>query len=877
MKSRTAFIVPSPHWDGEWYWSKERFRIRLVQLIDDLLEIFEKNPEYKYHMLDGQTAPLEDYLEVKPWKRETLKRLIGEGRLIIGPWYLQPDTFLASGESIVRNLMIGDRMGKEFGKIAKIGYLPDSFGHIDQLPQILKSCGINEFFFTRGMNEEIENIGCEFIWKAPDGSEVYTTYLTDGYYGAGGLGFEDPFTDFRYLKPDPEVALRKITEMLEKMKHDYRSDTLLLFNGSDHTSAQNELPELLEHLNRNIPDVDFVFSTLREYIDRRNLPGETLPVYSGEFTGQHIHVIIKSVYSTRMYMKQANFRCQSMLEKYAEPFSTMNNILGGADLSDTIDHAWKLLVQNHPHDCITGCSIDQVHKDVMNRYEKVNDIGDYVMHKSFEQLAKNFATNERDGEPILFFNPNNAAYNGVVTSKLYFENAISANDVMRKYTLVNGMNEQVPFFVSNVGTESVIELNNWKTLHVVELKVFAALPALGFIVLYFAKGKQEEQAARVGITANTLENEFYKVTVQDNGSLSVLEKETGKTYDGLNVFEDTEDDGDEYTYSFVEESHTVTTNDAKAKISIAEKSGISGTLKIQIDLRLPAELDSSRRKRSKRTVANRITSFVTVSAGSRRIDIRTEFENNAKDHRLRALFATGFTEYINYADGHFDIVERKKHYPERPTERGKIEYYATQPQTNFTSLVCGDAGVTIANKGLPEYEIVKDNSVIAITLLRCVGWLNKQDLMTRWRMAGPDIATPDAQCLGKHAFEYSIILHSNDILSASREASAFCHPVFSKQIAACGGALRSGMSLLELPDTVVASAVKVAENRKGFVVRVYNLSGEACSAKLRTFLPYAKCFLTDSLENILSEPVREGDRLSLEIGAHKIVTLYFET
>jgi mannosylglycerate hydrolase len=877
VKSKTAFVVPSPHWDGEWYWSKERFRIRLIQLIDDLLEIFEQNPEYKYHMLDGQTAPLEDYLEVKPGKREQLKQLITDGRLIIGPWYLQPDTFLASGESIIRNLIIGDKMGKEFGNISKIGYLPDSFGHIDQLPQILKSCNINEFFFTRGMNEEYDTIGTEFLWRAPDGSEVYTTYLTDGYYGAGGLGFEDPFTDFRYQKPDPQVALRKISEMLEKMKHDYTSDTLLLFNGSDHTSPQKELPELLRYLNDNIPDVDFVFTTLRDYITNRNLPAEHLPVYTGEFTGQHVHVIIKSVYSSRMYMKQANFQCQSMLEKYAEPFSTINKMFSGADYSDPIDHAWKILVQNHPHDCITGCSIDQVHKDVMNRYEKVQEISDYVMHKSFEEFSRNFKTNEQEGEPLLIFNPNNSTFTGIVTSKVYFDHDISLKHILKTYTVVNGSNEHVPFSVSRIYEESVIELNNWKTYHVVELKILTSLHPLGFSVVYFVHGKQEQQTAQVAITPTTLENDYYKVTVQDNGGLRIYDKECGKEYCDFNVFEDTEDDGDEYTYSFVEESHTITTRDAKAKISVAEKSAITGTLKIQIDLKLPAELDRSRRRRSKKLVNNRIISSVTLTAGSRRIEIKTEIENNAKDHRLRALFATGFSEYKNYADGHFDIVERKKHFPVKPTERSKVEYYATQHQTNFTALTCDRNSVTIANKGLPEYEILKDQSTIAITLLRCVGWLNKQDLMTRWRMAGPDIATPDAQCQGKHTFDYSIILHTNDMYHSYREAYAFCHPVFSKHIAVHEGSLTAGVSLFELPENISISAVKVSENRKGFVVRLYNMTGEACSAKIKTIVPFRKCYRTDSLENILTEPEMEGEYLLVPIGAHQIITLFYET
>ncbi|MCK4961620.1 MAG: hypothetical protein KAS19_03995, partial [Anaerolineales bacterium] len=176
-------IVPHTHWDREWYLPFQSFRIKLVHLIDMLLDILDHDPAFTHFTLDGQTIILEDYLEIRPERESDLIRHIRSGRLLIGPWYILPDEFLVSPEATVRNLLQGGSLCDRFGARMDIGYLPDPFGHIGQMPQILLGFGIEMAAFRRGLADE----PCELWWQAPDGSRVLTAYLRDGYDNAARL------------------------------------------------------------------------------------------------------------------------------------------------------------------------------------------------------------------------------------------------------------------------------------------------------------------------------------------------------------------------------------------------------------------------------------------------------------------------------------------------------------------------------------------------------------------------------------------------------------------------------------------------------------------------------------------------------------------
>ena len=270
-KKFVAVVVPETHWDRAWYMTFQEFRIKLVALVDNLLKILMKDSRYKCFTFDGQTIVLEDYLEIYPEREEELKKLISSGRILVGPWYVLPDEFLVSGEALIRNLMLGHEAGRRFGKVMKVGYLPDPFGHISQMPQILQGFGIDSFIFMRGMPQT--DLGTEFIWEAPDGeTSVLAVFQIEGYCNGSLLGYPVVWGDKSRYRFDIESALKQITEQVEKLSSESNSSYLLLNNGCDHIEAQPEIPDIIEIANRKLRNVRLLHGSFIDYI--RYVKGE---------------------------------------------------------------------------------------------------------------------------------------------------------------------------------------------------------------------------------------------------------------------------------------------------------------------------------------------------------------------------------------------------------------------------------------------------------------------------------------------------------------------------------------------------------------------------------------------------------------------------
>ena len=231
--SLTLYIVPHTHWDREWYLPFQEFRIRLVHLMDRLLEILGNDGTYKHFMLDGQAILLEDYLQIRPDCAAEITRFVRLGRLAIGPWYALPDEFLVAPESLVRNLMLGDRVCSRFGAKMRVGYVPDPFGHVSQMPQILQGFGIETAAFRRGLAEE----PAQLWWDAPDGSRILVCYLRDGYDNAA------------HLPTDPDAFVTRIRSIRDSLAPHVVNGHVLLLAGTDHQEPQPELPELIAYAN----------------------------------------------------------------------------------------------------------------------------------------------------------------------------------------------------------------------------------------------------------------------------------------------------------------------------------------------------------------------------------------------------------------------------------------------------------------------------------------------------------------------------------------------------------------------------------------------------------------------------------------------------
>ena len=263
--ARTVSIVPHTHWDREWYAPFQQFRLRLVELLDELLPRLEADPSYRHFLLDGQLAAVDDYLEVRPEEAARLIRLNRSGRLAMGPWYTLPDEFLVSGETLVRNLRLGLSRAATLGGAMDVGYLPDMFGHVAQMPQILRSFGFEHAVVWRGVPAAVDRSA--FIWTAPDGSSVRAEYLPEGYGNGARL-------------PDrAEDLLRLIDDFV--VTHDATLvGPVLWMNGSDHVVPRPWLGQVVAEANELQDDYELVVRPLAEHL--ADGPTADLPAWQGE-------------------------------------------------------------------------------------------------------------------------------------------------------------------------------------------------------------------------------------------------------------------------------------------------------------------------------------------------------------------------------------------------------------------------------------------------------------------------------------------------------------------------------------------------------------------------------------------------------------------
>ena len=360
-------VVPHTHWDREWYLPFEQFRLRLGAVVDGVLDTLERDPSFTSFTLDGQAIVLEDYVEVRPENAERLEALLAAGRLEVGPSYVLPDEILVGGESLVRNLLLGRRVCRRFGvEPSGAGYLPDSFGHPAQLPQILAGFGIRTFLFSRGMGDEIEDLGVVFRWRAGP-AEVVACQMLPHY---------DNFARLTWFN-DAEERVRAIVDYFAETLTGAGQDEIILANGSDHLPIEPELPAIIAGLGEKF-GADF---RIGRY-DEHNPAPDGLPVYEGELVGSRLQNVLRGVNSTRVYLKQANERAETRLLSI-ETAAALRTLRGDAPFpAADLRLAWRDLMRNHPHDSICGCSCDEVHRDMVVRYEQLHRTLDYVGRES---------------------------------------------------------------------------------------------------------------------------------------------------------------------------------------------------------------------------------------------------------------------------------------------------------------------------------------------------------------------------------------------------------------------------------------------------------------------------------------------------------------
>lgn len=884
-----AHMICHTHWDREWYLTREEFRTKLVRLIDGLLDIIETVPEYVSFMLDGQTIAIEDYLEIKPYRRGELFGALKSGKIICGPWYILPDELLISGESHIRNYMKGTEVVKECGGKMETAYLPDSFGHPAQMPQIVEGLGMNTMVFWRGVSHAVEKT--EFYWESPfSDARILCVHMPHGYGNCGNLS------------GDMDVTVPRVQELMESLGARSTTDLVLLMNGSDHIVGQKDIGRIVEQLNQQLTGCHIVLSTMEDYLKelKENL-GE-LPVFSGEFRSGERSMLLGGTLSTRIYLKQKNDIVQNKAERYLEPMFAIEALGGGQyDSKGYLDYIWKKILENQPHDSICGCSIDEVHREMMSRYACVEQLEDTLMSDFVVRGEKRDSSDHGRRAGIYLFEPTPRSAPSYAEIDIYLDEMLVQEVNFTKSVIVD-YEDQIQHPEMPYGIRITDEKGR-EIPHVI-LKAEKAYDTLyqdhtspeiykvnkiraGILLPEFTYGCHQLFVEPAGAEPDTrtisreawIENEYYKLEFRGN-ELVLLDKQTEQEYEGFAKLSDQGDAGDEYTYSWPETDKEYGMEACELSVEKETVGELAQSLILKGNFRIPKELKENRKERSEEFAACPFQFRLTLVRGVNRIDCHMELDNRAKDHRLQVQIPSGVRSDSSEA---YDIFNITEHPVEIPVPEEWMEYpQSAHPTHGYITVHDQERGVSIGTKGLTEYEAVQTEKTTAIrlTLLRCVGWLSRTDLLTRHGNGGWTIETPEGQCLGKHSFDFCVTYHDDQTQKAFDMIEKYRYPSYLKSMKE--GTYNRwisdeiGRMVGSLPEGVQLSALKPSEDQRGVVLRIYSISETTQKISLPVSGSVRNVWIADLTEKRKEKlDVQEGTA-DFQIASKQIMTLYLE-
>ncbi len=851
----TIYLFNSTHWDREWYQYFQGFRWRLAEVGDDLLEKLENNPEFTHFTFDGQTIVLEDYLEVCPENEERLRKLIKDKRILIGPWYVMPDEYIVSGESLIHNMLIGAGLCKKYEtEPMRYGYICDIFGHTAQMPQIFAGFNIKGVLLGRGTNEE--DYEAHFLWEAPDGTKSITFKLPDKY----GYG------DFlqQIIRRGGETKEEKLASLKKLIEYERsRSDlpVVLLMDGNDHQPIHTELLEYKALIEELYPKAKVEFADLEQMANELEAYTGMMKTHKGEindtahYRNVYAHLITNTL-SSRYDLKSQNDICQTYLEKWTGPMVALTSVFGKKPIRRSMyDLAYKFLIQNHPHDSICGCSIDQTHRDMYYRFDQVKEISLETREYGIQSLTDN----PEPGNNMLLSVMNSLPYarKEAVTVDLWFDVNYPDRyfepfgyEQINSFYILDEKGNQVPYKVIGINRgKRTVRTGQMMTgdRHTVVFE--ANLPACG-IAKYIIKPAGDEQAVRYFDSLVTgehrAENEFTAIEINGDGTIDITDKRTGERYSRQLTFVDDGEIGDGWFHCAPVSDSKFLSTGAQTVIALLEDTPAKCTFMLEKRMYIPGgvtrnnELNPDIRRDGEYKLLT-LKTKVTLKRSSPLVFIDLTIDNQSKDHRLRLAIPTGVTEDRYFASEAFCVVERKVSLPkEREMWREACQH--EKAMTYFAYKRQNDRGLAfISGGGLHEVGAFDDvDGTLTVTLMRCIG------------KAEPAQVSVDGQLLGEWDYHFALMpLCKGDTDADMHRESECIASGYIYRDDFCGDisfASLSFMSLTSDDDSVCYSTLKPAEDGNGIIVRVVNMSNKRSKAKLSFAKGISKAFITNLAE-----------------------------
>ena len=886
---KKVFVVPHTHWDREWFFTSDQAKVYLLKDLKDVLDHLEASGQYGSFLLDGQSSLIEDYLNWRPQERKRVEKLVKEKKLILGPWYTQTDQYLASGESIINNLRIGMKQSDELGGHMNIAYVPDSFGQESSMPQIYQQLGIDDAVLYRGFSLD-DTKQSEFTWQGEDGSEISVFRMACGYF-IGGVVDETKLAQLMTEEPFKTVVDQAST------------DNVLFPNGSDMAPLRFDLPEFIERLNQaNKGKFTFEVASLEDYITAVKEAKPELRLITGEQDCGKDMRVHKSISSSRADLKALNTKLQNYLANVVEPVLALGSYFGLPYPAKTLEDLWKKMAKNAAHDSMGNCVSDRVNADIKARYQKVEDIATALVEVTLRQISTGV---KNDGHPITLtvFNTLPVERGGVVSKRIY---SPSRNFKIQDY---NGQN--IPFEITAVKdvteliTSSTIQLDPGQAIYLPE-KVYqldvnmqlANIPAFGYKQLSLVSEQDQEIDLPTRQTGTKIENEFYQISVNVDGSLDILDKLNNHLYQKQAILEENGDDGDSYNYSPAKQD-LVSYSTAQPHRSQCIQNALSSKLIIDYDFSVPSDLAA--RAKGLTDVKMPTQMIVTLDRASKLIKFELNVDNRLpKSHRLCIDFDSEVVTNTSIADIQFGTIKRpltKKqalrdwHQNQGAWQEKPISINTVQ---SFVAMSDDERGLALIPQGVREYECIgKDKATIRLTVFRTYGMLGKRDLLYRPGRASGDetVPTPEAELNQHLSFELAMTTMQTgyDQTALASEVKAFETPLQVYQYAEfLNGRLTfpfnpvkrtadPELSLFKTDDKLVISTVEQTEEGTGYQMRLYNPLFHPEGDKITFNKQPQVVQLVDLLGNKITDLQVDNRTVVLpEIDHAKFMTVYFE-
>lgn len=927
MPKKKVHIVTYTHWDREFRWEFERTRMRLVDCIDRLLEIMEKDEEFRF-LLDGQATLLDDYLEIRPEKLETIKKLASSRRLEVGPWYTLADCAPVQGESIVRNLMFGIKRSKEYGSVMKCGYNVFSFGQIGQLPQIYSNFGIDTIIFYKNMDPKKSKYH-EFIWEAPDGTRALASRLgrearwnfffaghipivynkdawhKDWQYQWGELGKVFHTADpegygWFYEILDPETSYYRenlrlgMERALKTVEGTAAPESVLLFEGTDFTEPHPLTPQIIKDLKMEYAEeLEIVHSTLADYLkDLKNalMDRADLDIVKGPMRDGPVGAIHTDVFSIHPEIMIENSHAENTILRWAEPLSTFAWKYGLEQYPSTyLDKIWKLMFQSHAHDSMHGLGPKTLGEGEMARLKQAHIIAKGLERRGLQNITKEIDTSGVNDTEYFLAVHNPCSFDRSEIVEAYVDiprdarlnylivedsegNRVKVQEEERKETragIYHPRSRNMPFYCTKV--HIFFEARN--------------IPAMGYRtykIKWDAKNEypyphEDWDAPRIHaedlLTAlNQAENEFIRVKINPDGTMDITDKKSGKKFSSLNYFLDMGDKGNMWMYDRPADDRMITSIGNKAKVAIKTHGPLAVKFEINSTMSLPAEYNFEKQTRSEFEKDMPIKVEITLKKGSRYPEIITTIDNTVKDHYFKVCFPTGLRAEKTWSEGSFMVTE----FPVEPSRNGELrgDELARHPAQLWFDLSDGEKGLAVLTDASKDYEILEndENQTMAMGLVRGVRLRIPCDNRLWMEYPGDE----SSQSLSQFTYRYALMPHAYLWNKANlyNEAIAFNTPMHVCQFGKQSGVFPMEKSFLRIiGDNIVLSSIKKAENNDSVIVRFYNPSDEEVETRVKTDFNLSEAFMVSMNEERLQRLEVDNGELSVTAGKGKVISL----